>query len=214
MSELKIIKSENKELRKKLNKDDRNFMMEVGYYLDRYQLSSFEYSDIMNQILRDVISKSDKDKILWDTIENPAEYCDQFLISKVKKSKSFKEEIILMLILFTTLTSLYVLIMNFTTSIPEVYVKEGTFVLTIGMSIKVLSIQLFSLVPIIIIRNKPFDQNRYKVRFLSVQVLSLFFALLLGSIMEYSFVVNVDKYIIYGIVLIGMTILSIKRKLI
>lgn len=214
MSELKIIKSENKELRKKLNKDDRNFMMEVGFYLDRYQLSSFEYSDIMNQILRDVISKSDKDKILWDTIENPTEYCDQFLIGKVKKSKSFKEEIILMLILFTTLTSLYVLMMNFTTSIPEVYVKEGTFVLTIGMSIKVLSIQLFSLVPIIIIRNKPFDQNRYKVRFLSVQVLSLFFALLLGSIMEYSFVVNVDKYIIYGIVLIGMTILSIKRKLI
>jgi len=34
MSELKIIKSENKELRKKLNKDDRNFMMEVGFYLD------------------------------------------------------------------------------------------------------------------------------------------------------------------------------------
>jgi len=212
MSELKLIKEENKELRNRLSKDDKNFMLEVGYYLDRYQLSSYESRDILNQILKDVISKSGKDISLWDIIENPIEYCDRFLIGKVKKTQSKKEEIGLMIILFVTVISLYILTMNSVTYIPEIFVKEGSFVFTSGMFIQSISISLFSIIPIKLIQYNPFDQNRYMVRFFSVQALSLFFALMFGNYMQYSIIWNVNQYLIYGIVLVGMTILIFKRK--
>ncbi len=214
MSELKLIKEENKELRKKLSKDDKNFMLEVEFWLERYQLSKYEYHDLLNQILEDGITKSEENKSLWDIIENPIEYCDRFLIGKVKKTQSKKEEIGLMIILFVTMISLYILMINLTTYIPEIFVKEGSFVFTSGMLINSVSILLFSIIPIMLRRIKPFDRNRYKVRFFSAQALSLFFALMMGSIAEYSIVVNVNQYFTYGCVFVGMAILILKRKLI
>ncbi len=214
MSELKIIKSENKELRKKLNRDDKNFMDAVSFYLDQFQLSLFERQEIMNQIYRDVMNKIEVNNSLWFIIEDPIVYCDRFLWGKEKKVKNIKEELVMFIILFITMIALYILMMNVSNAIPVIIKDKQRFIVTSGMLINSISLLLFSFVPVKMRVSNPFNKNHYSVKFFSVQSLSLFFALMMGGFANRHILFNIDKPIVYGITLIGLAYLTIKRKLI
>ena len=212
--DIKELKKENKELRSKLNKDDKNFIDVVSFYLDQFQLSSLERQEIMNQIYRDVMKKIEVNNSLWFIIEDPVKYCDQFLWGKEKKVKNIKEEWVMFIILFITMIALYILMMNFSNEIPVIIQDKNGFVVTTGMIINSISLLLFSLVPIKMRVSNPFNKNHYSVKFFSAQALSLFFALMMGGFAKNHILFNIDKPIVYGITLIGLAYLTIKRKLI
>lgn len=210
--DIKELKKENKEFKSKLSRDDKNFMDAVSFYLDRFQLNSLERQDIMNQIYRDIMSKIETNNSLWFIIEDPVKYCDRFLWDKEKKTKNIKEESIMYIILFISLIALYILMTNVMNEIPVIIQDKQKFVVTTGMFINSISILLFSIVPIRMRLSKPFNKSHYSVTFFSIPSLSLFFAFMMGGFTKTHILFNVDKPIIYGITLIGLAVITIRRK--
>ncbi len=212
--DIKELKKENKELRSKLNKDDKNFMDAVSFYLDQFQLSSLERQEIMNQIYQDVMHKIEVNNSLWFIIEDPIVYCDRFLWGNEKKVKNIKVEWVMFILLFITMIAIYILMMNVSNEIPVMMQVKKGFVVTSGMVINSISLLLFSLVPVKMRVSNPFNKSHYSVKFFSAQSLSLFFALMMGGFAKNHILFNVDKPIVYGITIIGLAYLTIKRKLI
>ena len=212
--DIKELKKENKELKSKLNKDDKNFMDAVSFYLDQFQLSSLERQEIMNQIYQDVMGKIEDNNSLWFIIEDPIVYCDRFLWGKEKKVKNKKEEWLMFIILFMTMIALYILMINVSNEITVIIQDKKGFVVTSGMLINSISLLLFSLVPIKMRVANPFNKSHYSAKFFSAQALSLFFALMMGGYAKNHILFNIDKPIVYGITIIGLAYITIKRKLI
>lgn len=211
--DIKEIKKENKELRKSLSKDDKNFVMDVSYYIDQYQLSPFEYHDLMNRILQDLLKKVDKKKCLWDIVEDPIEYCDHFLMGKEKKVKSLFDRVFIYIILFITLLGLNSLMNPYFSFSVLSQVDKSKLLITSEMIIRTIAILVFVLVEPEMSKRNLFDQSRYKVKFISIYTVGLFLALMFGSSLENVIMFSLDKYIVFGFVFIGTAILYIKRRI-
>lgn len=211
--DIKEIKKENKELRKSLSKDDKNFVMDVSYYIDQYQLSPFEYHDLMNRILQDLLKKVDKKKCLWDIVEDPIEYCDHFLMGKEKKVKSLFDRVFIYIILFITLLGLNSLMNQYFSFSVLPQIDKSKLLITSGMIIRTIAILVFVLVEPEMSKRNLFDQSRYKVKFISIYTVGLFLALMFGSSLENVIMFSLDKYIVFGFVFIGTAILYIKRRI-
>jgi len=211
--DIKELKKENKEIRKKFNRENKSFVIEVTYYIDQYQISKIEYHEILNLILNDLNTKVEKNSILWEVIDNPTVYCDKFLIGKEKKVYSIKSETLTIIMLFIFLVSLYTIVFNIS---PNYYLRitgSDMFLLTSGAVIKSLTLILFTLIPQIDRRKNPFNQNRYKVRFISVETTYLFIGLLLGGLSETMITINVNKYIVISVFFISLAFDLIKRRM-
>jgi len=211
--DIKELKKENKEIRKKFNRENKSFVIEVTYYIDQYQISKIEYHEILNLILNDLNTKVEKNTILWEVIDNPTDYCDKFLIGKEKKVYSIKSETLTIIMLFIFLVSLYTIVFNIS---PNYYLRikgSDMFLLTSGAVIKSLTLILFTLIPQIDRRKNPFNQNRYKVRFISVETTYLFIGLLLGGLSETMITINVNKYIVISVFFISLAFDLIKRRM-
>lgn len=89
MSELKIIKSENKELYKALQGENKKLMRDIEFYLSQFYIKSTEYHLIKNKVLKDFHVRLNDSKSIWDTIGDPQEYCDSYLVGYEKKDLSF-----------------------------------------------------------------------------------------------------------------------------
>ena len=211
--DIKEIKKENKELRKSLSKDDKNFVMDVSYYIDQYQLSPFEYHDLMNRILQDLLKKVDKKKCLWDIVEDPIEYCDHFLMGKEKKVKSLFDRVFIYIILFITLLGLNSLMNQYFSFSVLPQIDKSKLLITSEMIIRTIAILVFVLVEPEMSKRNLFDQSRYKVKFISIYTVGLFLALMFGSSLENVIMFSLDKYIVFGFVFIGTAILYIKRRI-
>lgn len=211
--DIKEIKKENKELRKSLSKDDKNFVMDVSYYIDQYQLSPFEYHDLMNRILQDLLKKVDKKKCLWDIVEDPIEYCDHFLMGKEKKVKSLFDRVFIYIVLFITLLGLNSLMNPYFSFSVLSQVDKSKLLITSEMIIRTIAILVFVLVEPEMSKRNLFDQSRYKVKFISIYTVGLFLALMFGSSLENVIMFSLDKYIVFGFVFIGTAILYIKRRI-
>ena len=211
--DIKEIKKENKELRKSLSKDDKNFVMDVSYYIDQYQLSPFEYHDLMNRILQDLLKKVDKKKCLWDIVEDPIEYCDHFLMGKEKKVKSLFDRVFIYIVLFITFLGLNSLMNPYFSFSVLSQVDKSKLLITSEMIIRTIAILVFVLVEPEMSKRNLFDQSRYKVKFISIYTVGLFLALMFGSSLENVIMFSLDKYIVFGFVFIGTAILYIKRRI-
>ena len=211
--DIKEIKKENKELRKSLSKDDKNFVMDVSYYIDQYQLSPFEYHDLMNRILQDLLKKVDKKKCLWDIVEDPIEYCDHFLMGKEKKVKSLFDRVFIYIVLFITLLGLNSLMNPYFSFSVLSQIDKSKLLITSGMIIRTIAILVFVIVEPEMSKRNLFDQSRYKVKFISIYTVGLFLALMFGSSLENVIMFSLDKYIVFGFVFIGTAILYIKRRI-
>lgn len=88
MSELKIIKSENKELYKALQGENMKLMRDIEFYLNQFYIKNSDYHFIMNQILKDFHVRLNVARNIWDNIGDPQEYCDSYLIGYEKKDLS------------------------------------------------------------------------------------------------------------------------------
>jgi len=211
--DIKELKRENKEIRKKFSRENKSFVIEVTYYIDQFQISKIEYHEILNLILNDLNSKIGKDTNLWEIIDNPTDYCDKFLMGKEKKIYSLKSEILTILLLFIFLVSLYTIVFN---TSPTYYLKttgSNMFLLTSGSVIKSFTLIIFTLIPRIDRRNNPFNQNRYKVKFISNETIALFSGLFLGGLSETMITINVNKYIVISVFFISLAIDFVKRRM-
>lgn len=211
--DIKELKKENREIRKKFSRENKSFVIEVTYYIDQFSLSKFEYYEILNLILNDLNTKVDKNTNLWEVIDNPTDYCDKFLIGKEKKIYTLKSEILNIVMLLIFLVSLYTIVFN---TSPNYYLKttdSDMFLLTSGSVIKSLTLILFTLIPRIDRRNNPFNQNRYKVRFISIETIALFIGLFLGGLSETMITINVNKYIVISVFFISLAFDLIKRRM-
>lgn len=88
MSELKIIKSENKELYKALQGENKKLMRDIEFYLNQFYIKNSDYHFIKNQILKDFHVRLNDARNIWDNIGDPQEYCDSYLIGYEKKDLS------------------------------------------------------------------------------------------------------------------------------
>lgn len=211
--DIKELKKENREIRKKFSRENKSFAIEVTYYIDQFQISKTEYHETLNLILNDLNTKVDKNTNLWEVIDNPTDYCDKFLIGKEKKVYTLKSEILNIIMLLIFLVSLYTIVFN---TSPNYYLRttgSDMFLLTSGSVIKSLTLILFTLIPQIDRRNNPFNQYRYKVRFISIETIALFSGLFLGGLSETMITINVNKYIVISVFFISLAIDLIKRRM-
>ena len=52
--DIKELKKENREIRKKFSRENKSFAIEVTYYIDQFQISKTEYHETLNLILNDL----------------------------------------------------------------------------------------------------------------------------------------------------------------
>lgn len=118
MSELKLIKKENNELYKVMQGENRKLMNDIGFYLRQFYIKNTEYHLIKNKILKDFHVRLNDDKNIWDTIGDPQEYCDSYLIGYEKKDLSiyrvFINELPLIIFMFFTMILSYGFFPRFT----------------------------------------------------------------------------------------------------
>lgn len=88
MSEIKRIKQENKALVKQLKDENLMLYHDIESYLFDYKMKKEDRILIKNQILNDFISRLKDNKSVWDSIGNPQDYCDKYLIGLEKKDTS------------------------------------------------------------------------------------------------------------------------------
>ncbi len=98
------IKKENKELYKALQGENRKLMNDIGFYLRQFYIKDNEYHFIKNQILKDFHMRLKETKNIWESIDDPKEYCDAYLVGYKKKDISifgvFKNQMPLMMFMF------------------------------------------------------------------------------------------------------------------
>lgn len=111
MSELKIIKSENKELYKVLQGENKKLMRDIKFYLHQFYIKNTDYHLIVNNILKDFHVRLNEDKNIWDTIGDPQVYCDSYLNGYEKKDLSiyrvFINELPMIMFMFFTMMLSY-----------------------------------------------------------------------------------------------------------
>lgn len=111
MSELKIIKSENKELYKVLQGENKKLMRDIKFYLHQFYIKNTDYHLIVNNILKDFHVRLNEDKNIWDTIGDPQVYCDSYLNGYEKKDLSiysvFINELPMIMFMFFTMMISY-----------------------------------------------------------------------------------------------------------
>jgi len=88
MSDIKLIKQENKALVKQLKDENLMLYRDIESYLFDYKMIKEDRILIKNQILNDFISRLKDNKLVWDSIGNPQDYCDKYLIGLEKKDTS------------------------------------------------------------------------------------------------------------------------------
>ena len=209
---IKELKKENKVLRSKLNKDDKNFIDAVSFYLDQFQLSSLERQEIMNQIYRDVMKKIEVNNSLWFIIEDPVKYCDQFLWGKEKKVKNIKKDRIRIIVTSITMTLIYVIGLNISPS-PYLLVQDkNTIVVTMGMLIYSISIILIIIVPNRLRQARPFNEDYYNMKFNRTLGWILFLLLIVGGFSRHLVIFTVDAYPVYIITFVCAVYLILIRK--
>ncbi len=79
MSELVILKKENKNLRKLLKGDNKKLFLDIDYYISRHYTSKQEYRSLINEVLIDFSDRTNLGEDLWDTIEDPKAYIDKYI---------------------------------------------------------------------------------------------------------------------------------------
>ena len=111
MSELKIIKSENKELYKVLQGENKKLMRDIKFYLHQFYIKNTDYHLIVNNILKDFHVRLNEDKNIWDTIGDPQVYCDSYLNGYENKDLSiyrvFINELPMIMFMFFTMMISY-----------------------------------------------------------------------------------------------------------
>ena len=111
MSELKIIKSENKELYKVLQGENKKLMRDIKFYLHQFYIKNTDYHLIVNNILKDFHVRLNEDKNIWDTIGDPQVYCDSYLNGYENKDLSiyrvFINELPMIMFMFFTMMITY-----------------------------------------------------------------------------------------------------------
>jgi len=88
MTDLKLIKDENKRLFKELKVENRKLMNDIMFYLNQFYIKDTEYHLIKNQILKDFHIRIKDKKSVWESIDDPKEYCDTYLVGYEKKDIS------------------------------------------------------------------------------------------------------------------------------
>jgi len=89
MSELLMLKKENKNLRKQLKGDNRKLLQDIEYYVFRHDGTKQEYQSLINEVLIDLTNRTNLSENLWDTIENPKEYSDKYIDKYGLEKKSW-----------------------------------------------------------------------------------------------------------------------------
>lgn len=79
MSELVMLKKENKNLKKQLKGENRKLFLDIDYYVSRHSISKHEYQSLIKEVLLDFTDRTILGENLWDTIEDPKIYIDEYI---------------------------------------------------------------------------------------------------------------------------------------
>lgn len=204
MTELVMIKSENKNLRKQLKGDNKKLFSNIAYYVSRHVISNQNYQLLINEVLVYFVDRTNLGENLWNKIENPKEYSDNLINKYEGEIKTWKRIISEYSILFISLICIYFIIRNiFSPSSVEQSNPWLIEVKTEGLA-SCLAYSLFGLYYEFMMRSNLFNSNdafRYQNILLFVSWGFSSFVLI-GVSSQYIFSFILPKIILY----IGLTI--------
>lgn len=214
MSELAMLKKENMNLRKQLKDDNRKLFSDIDYYVSRHDISKKKYQLLINEVLVDFTERTNLGENLWDTIENPKEYCDKYTNKYDVKKKSWGIVVRDYSLLFIGFVCFYFILTNYFT--PSANIQSNPWLIEVGFDgfIKCIAYSSYGFYYELMNRSNLFNRNkafRYQNVFLIIGWVFTTFILLAISEM-YIVTFTLPKVIIYLILLICITLVYLIQK--
>jgi hypothetical protein len=209
MSELTILKSENKKLIKQLKGDNKKLFSNIDYYVSRHDISKQNYQLLINKVLLDFINRSNLGENIWNKIENPKEYSDNLIKEYDGEIKTWKRIIGEYSILFISLICVYFIIDNiFTPSSFEQSNPWSIEIDTIGLA-SCLAYSSFGLYYEMMMRSNLFKSND-AFRFQNVLLFmgwAISSFIMFGIFSLFIFTLVLPKIVIYVVLIVCIVII-------
>ncbi len=214
MSELVMLKKENKNLRKLLKGDNKKLFLDIDYYISRHYTSKQEYRSIINEVLIDFTNRTNLGENLWDTIEDPKAYIDKYIERYKLERKNLgiiASEYIFLIIGFICF---YFISLNFLS--PSTTMRSNPWLIEVSTEglLKCLSYSTYGLYFELITKSSLFKKNKP----FSTHKILLFFAwaLILFIILAFSemriITVIIPKVIVYLVLFICILLVYLIQK--
>jgi DNA-binding ferritin-like protein (Dps family) len=198
MSEIKRIKQENKALRKQLKDENLMLYRDIESYIFDYKMKKEERILIKNQILNDFISRLKDNKSVWDSIGNPQDYCDKYLIDVEKKDTSFLGLFRRLLPSYLFIFFAFFLLENYFSLSQQMRLDPSMIEISSASVIKNLCYPMLGLIQVFDIQRKMFVRNRsLRLSSYSFLFLWVFITILLTGVTYDVFVFDIPKIYIY-----------------
>jgi len=211
MSELVMLKKENRKLRKQLKGENLSLIRDIENYFNDFYIPKRDKIRIMNKILKDFNIRLNDDKHLWDSIINPRMYCDDYLLNYEKKDTSsigiIKDNVPYFILVFC----LIYLINDFKSSNFQSLFSPSLVEITSTSLLKNLSYFIFLFLIVFYARERIFI--RYKSvdsRPIILYVLYLFSSMFVIGMIEEWFVLVIPKVLLYLGVLVSLLLIYFK----
>lgn len=168
----------------------------------------FSYGEcqIKHQILNDFVGRLKENKSVWDSIGNPRDYCDKYLIDYVKKDTSILGLFRTYLPAYFLVFCAFFLIDNYLSLSQQMRIDSSMIEISSESVIKNLSYPILGLIQVFDLRRKIFIRNKsLRLSSLVFFIFWVFITIFLTGVAYDAFVFVIPKIYLY----IGLFISSI-----
>lgn len=159
MSELVMLKNENKYLLKQLKGENRKLFLNINYYVSRHVISNLNYHLLFNEVLVYFIDRTNLGENLWNIIKDPKEFSDKYIDKFSGEKKTWKRIIGEYSVLFISLICIYFIIENIFS--PSSFEQSKPWLIEVGTEglASCLAYSLFGLFYELMMRSNLFKNN-------------------------------------------------------
>jgi len=214
MSELVMLKKENKNLKKQLKGENRKLFLDIDYYISRHSISKHEYQSLIKEVLLDFTDRTNLGEELWDTIEDPKAYIDKYI--EKYELKKMKWEILtsLYILAFISIVCFYFISLNLIS--PSSIMLSNPWLIEVSTEglLKCLSYSTFGLYYELIEKSSLFKKNKpfstHKVLLFFVWAMIMFVILAISEIKIIT--ITLPKVIVYLVLFICILLVYLIQK--
>jgi len=214
MSELVMLKKENKYLLKQLKGENRKLFLNIDYYVSRHSISNLNYQLLFNEVLVYFIDRTNLGENLWNIIKDPKEFSDKYIDKFSGEKKTWKRIIGEYSILFISLICIYFIIESIFS--PSTFEQSNPWLIEVdtkGLA-SCLAYSLFGLFYELMMRSNLF-RNNDAFRFQNVLLFigwGFLSFVLIGISSLFIFTITLPKLVLYFVLIIFIFIIYLIKK--
>lgn len=214
MSELVMLKKENKNLRKLLKGDNKKLFLDIDYYISRHYISKQEYQSLINEVLVDLTDRTSLGENLWETIVDPKIYIDEYIEKYELEKMEWEILTSLHILAFICIVCFYFISQNLIS--PSSIMLSNPWLIEVSTEgvLKCLSYSTFGLYYELIEksslfkRNKPFSTHKILLFFVWATIMFIILAISEMKIIT----ITLPKIIVYLVLLISILLVYHSQK--